>query len=174
MKLADYLKTMKNPLKKRTVVFLIKDNKVLLGFKKRGFGKGNFLGIGGKVELDETIKQAATREVKEEINVEIINLKQIGILKFYFPHVKDESWNQQVHVFITNTWNGKEQESEEIRPEWFAKNKIPYNFMWDDARYWLPEILKGKKIEASFIFDEKLKVADWDIKIFQKMLPKIS
>ena len=156
----DYLKTIKNPLRKRTITFLLKDDKVLLGLKKRGFGKGYFLGIGGKVEENETIEEAAKREVLEEINVQLSDLKHVGMLKFYFPCVLDESWNQEVHVFVSNSWKGDPQESEEIKPEWFAKKDIPYEKMWDDAKYYLPEVLAGKTLEASFTFDENLKVVD--------------
>lgn len=53
MKLENYLKSLKRPLSPRTITFLIKNNNVLLGFKKKGFGKGNWLGIGGKVEPGE-------------------------------------------------------------------------------------------------------------------------
>ncbi len=157
----DYLKIIKNPsIPLRTITYLIKGDKVLLGYKKRGFGKGNFLGIGGKVEPGERVEEAAKREVREEINVEILDLKLVGVIKFYFPCVKDESWNQEDHVYIATKWKGKIQESEEISPEWFYKNRIPYEKMWDDAKYYLPQILEGKKLEASFVFDKNLKVVD--------------
>jgi len=45
-----------------TLVLVFKeDNSVLLGLKKRGFGKGLWNGFGGKVEPGETIVQAAAR-----------------------------------------------------------------------------------------------------------------
>lgn len=165
MNLSDYKTTLKYPLLPRTITFLIKNNNVLLGYKKKGFGKGNYLGIGGKVEKDEKIKDAAIRETFEEIKVIVLKLQHIGVLNFYFPHIPDESWNQQVHVFITNKWKGQPEETDEIRPEWFVKNLIPYEKMWDDAKYWLPEILKGESVNAEFLFDRILKVVDYHIKV---------
>ncbi|XP_013792352.1 7,8-dihydro-8-oxoguanine triphosphatase-like [Limulus polyphemus] len=44
-----------------TLVFVRKQAEVLLGLKKRGFGKGKWNGFGGKVEPSETIEQAAKR-----------------------------------------------------------------------------------------------------------------
>lgn len=38
-----------------TLMFVVEDNRVLLGFKKRGFGSGKYNGFGGKVELNESI-----------------------------------------------------------------------------------------------------------------------
>ena len=161
MKIAEYKKIIKKPLRPRTLVFLITDDQVLLGMKKKGLGKGNWVGIGGKAEKGETIEGAAKREVAEEIHVNVSELEKVAILNFYFPHIKDEDWNQQVHVFITKTWKGDPKESEEIQPQWFKKSELPFDSMWDDAPYWLPKVLDNYKLEAEFILDEKLKVVDY-------------
>lgn len=49
------------PNKLLTLVMIMKDNKLLLGMKKRGFGKGRWNGFGGKVQENETILDAAKR-----------------------------------------------------------------------------------------------------------------
>ncbi|MEW5720741.1 MAG: DNA mismatch repair protein MutT, partial [Chloroflexota bacterium] len=38
-----------------TLVFLTRDNQILLGLKKRGFAQGKLNGFGGKIEAGETI-----------------------------------------------------------------------------------------------------------------------
>jgi len=58
------------------------------------------------------------------------------------------------HVYITETWEGEPEESEEMKPKWFALHEIPYNDMWDDDRIWLPQLLEGKTIKGTFHFDE--------------------
>ena len=40
---------------------------MLLGMKKRGFGTGKWNGFGGKVEVGETVADAAQRELEEEV-----------------------------------------------------------------------------------------------------------
>lgn len=30
---------------------------------------------------------------------------------------------------------------------WFEKSKLPFDLMWASNKYWLPEILRGKKIK---------------------------
>jgi 8-oxo-dGTP diphosphatase len=152
-------------LRPRTLTFLMRDTQILLGLKKKGFGKNYLLGIGGKVEKAETIEDAAKREVAEEINVILTEFHKVGVLNFYFPHIEDESWDQQVHIFTTTKWVGEPQESEEIKPEWVNKKDIPYAKMWDDAQYWLPQILTGQSIEGEFVFNKELKVADYNIKL---------
>ena len=49
----------KKPHKLFTLMLVVKDGRVLLGEKKRGFGMGKWNGFGGKVEAGETILEAA-------------------------------------------------------------------------------------------------------------------
>jgi len=135
-----------------TLCYLLKDNKILLGYKKEGFGKSNYNGFGGKVKPHETIEEASLREVNEEIGVTatLQDLTKVGKLTFYFPHKPE--WNQIVHIYLLRKWNGIPQESNEMIPKWFDTSNIPYNQMWPDDLYWLPLVLKGKGIEASFTF----------------------
>lgn len=153
MNLEEYRKSLKLPLRQRSLLFLVKDNKVLLGMKKSGFGQGKWLGIGGKVEMDENIEDATVREAIEEIGVIPRDIQRVATLNFYFPNVeKPDHWNQQVCVFIAEKWDGKITESKEIYPKWFHFNEIPFNSMWADAIYWLPKILKGRKLTGDFLF----------------------
>jgi len=162
--LTDYKNNLPEPLKPRTLCFLMKDNKILLGKKKKGFGQGNFLGIGGKVEPGESIEQAMIRETVEEIGVIPTDFNQVGVLDFYFPYVDEpKKWNQRVHIFLVKAWNGKPRESEEIYPEWFNVSTIPLDHMWSDAPYWLPNILRGEKVNAEFTFDKNLEVEEKNI-----------
>lgn len=157
MNLKAYKATITSPILPKTVTFLLKETHVLLGFKKSGFGKGNYLGIGGKVENDETIMEAAIREIHEEIHIVPSELVARGTVTFYFPK---ESWNQIVHIFVTKSWKGEPKESDEIRPEWFPIHTLPSDKMWDDAKYWIPQILDGKTINQEFLFNEELLVID--------------
>lgn len=132
--------------------FLVKGNKVLLAMKKRGFGAGKWNGVGGKVAPDENIKDATVREANEEIEVAInpADLKECGSIKFSFK--ENPGWNQEVHIFLTEKWESEPVESEEMRPAWYEKDKLPFNEMWVDDPHWLPKVLAGKKIEGEFLF----------------------
>ncbi len=131
-----------------------RENEILLGLKKTGFGVGKYAGIGGKVEAGETITGAAKREVREEIGV-IINdedLQFMGEITFLFPYKLQ--WDQKVSIFLAQKWIGEPVESDEMKPSWFKPGEIPYHSMWQDAVHWLPRIMEGAKICATISFKE--------------------
>lgn len=122
--------------------------------KKRSFGKGKWNGVGGKLNDKETIKEALARETQEEINV-VVNqndLTQVATLDFSFKD--NPEWDQQSHVFFTEKWNGDPTESEEMNPKWYSIDSLPFENMWIDDVHWLPLVLEGKKLNASFLFNE--------------------
>lgn len=134
----------------QTLVFIQKDNRLLLGLKKKGFGEGRYNGFGGKVEEGETIEAAAKRELKEEINIEVDELTPVGDLVFY-PVKYPEGIH--VHFFKVPTFSGAPKESDEMKPEWFETDKLPYEKMWHDDSYWMPLFLQNKKFTGTFWFD---------------------
>jgi len=137
-----------------TTCFLIKDDKILLAMKKRGFGMGKWNGIGGKQEKNEDINVTAVREVEEEIKVKIDfqDLEKVAIFRFYFPFKPE--WHMEVHFYFCYKWQEEPEETEEMKPKWFDLKNIPYEKMWSDSIYWLPRVSKGEKLEGEFYFNE--------------------
>ena len=144
-------------MRKSTLLFLIKKDgntitDICLAMKKRGFGKGRYNGVGGKVERDETVEEAVRREAKEEIGISVLEMSQCATLAFTFPHNPD--WSQEVHVYFSTKLEGEPVESEEMNPSWFIVERIPYETMWPDDSYWLPKVLEGGKVKGKFTFGE--------------------
>jgi mutator protein MutT len=148
-----------------TLCLLVKDDKVLLAMKKRGFGMGKWNGIGGKVEEGETIEAAAIRETGEEIGVVVDPAKMENIGKIEF-HFKDKpEWNQHMHIFLVKDWKGEPTESEEMAPKWYLHHEIPFDVMWPDDKHWMPAVLAGKKVEGKFYFiNEGKNIDEFDIR----------
>ena len=67
-----------------------------------------------------------------------------------------------VYVFVTEDFEGKEEETEEALPKWFKIDELPLNQMWEDDKYWIKKVLKGEKIYAKFKF-KQWKLVDKEI-----------
>lgn len=147
-------------MKKRIVTTLLLiecGENLLLGEKKRGFGLGKINGVGGKLEPNETPLDAVVRECREEIGVTPISPVEYGIIEFD-EVVKNERCIVEMHIFKCNGYSENEtpKESDEIKPLFVNKNQIPYDKMFEDDRYWLPELLKGRKFKGFFVYDDNL------------------
>jgi 8-oxo-dGTP diphosphatase len=142
-------------MKKATLCFLIRrgtPGSVLLGLKKRGFGRGKYNGFGGKIEPGENARQAAVREIAEEagLAVRTEDLMSAGQVTFFFP--ASPSFDHDVTLFVATAWRGEPCESEEMRPAWFPVDGLPLHQMWQDDAQWLPLVLAGGSIVAEFVF----------------------
>lgn len=120
--------------------------------KKRGFGEGRWNGFGGKVSPGETIEEAAARELHEEAGIKAEAMQKVGIIEFQFAASPEDIL--EVHIFRAEGYSGEPTESEEMRPQWFTTEEIPFMNMWPDDLYWFPYFLKGKKFKGKFLFGE--------------------
>ena len=145
-----------------TLCLTLKNDKILLGMKKRGFGEGRWNGFGGKIEEGETIIEAAIREMKEESGLIAEELEEIGITTFQFL---DTGKILEVHIFNVLKYSGEMIETEEMRPQWFNLNEIPFESMWPDDIYWMPLFLKGNKFKGEFVFEDNDKLLSHKIEI---------
>ncbi|KAF7326372.1 7,8-dihydro-8-oxoguanine triphosphatase [Mycena venus] len=165
-----------------TNVFVVQDDKILLGYKKRGLGihksesshysplaatrlivSPRYNGFGGKVEPNESTLDAALRELKEEAGI-TAPLTHAGTLLFVVP---GEKW-AHIDIFRAEEYTGVVTESDEMRPKWFDTTDIPFDQMWDEDRYWLPLLLSKQSFSGRADFEREgekyipKKMVDWD------------
>lgn len=164
------------PKKLFTAVFVfdVDKQRLLLGLKKRGFGSGKWDGFGGKVEANESIENAAIRELNEEcgLSVKAVTLPSSNGLKFaginYIKFIGSPIVFEN-HIFKIDysMTEGVVTESDEMKPQWFDYADIPYDQMWNDERHWFPSLLKNdvtftghytfESIETDVILEKDLK-----------------
>lgn len=155
-------------MKNLTLLFLKKDNEVLLALKKRGFGIGRWNGVGGKVEENETVEDAMIRECQEEINVKPLVYTKSAKIYFNEWH-EGKNRDFEVTVYISTEWEGDPEETDEMSPKWFKISDIPYDLMWPDDKFWLGTVLEGKKIKAYFALDETDTIIRHNLEIVDKI-----
>jgi len=137
-------------VKKMVIGYILDGDKVLLIYKKRGFGKGLYNGFGGKLENGEGSLDALKREGYEELSIKILEAEYCGKLFFY----DDNKLAMDCDVYIVKKYSGKPKESEEVKPMWFDLNEIPFDKMWEDDKYWLKHLLKEEKFMGKFYFTD--------------------
>lgn len=147
-----------------------KDGKItdlLFAMKKRGFGAGWWNGVGGKVQPGETVEDGLKREAKEELNIDLGEIEKVAEIKFKFPHQKD--WDQVMHVYFVRTFQGEPEESEEMRPQWFKLENVPWDKMWPGDIYWMKPVFMGNKVKGSFVFEENHKLVSHVVEMVEAL-----
>lgn len=156
-----------NNRKTLTLCLVHQHPRILLGMKKRGFGAGRWNGFGGKVLENEPIEAAARRELLEECGIEAGHLEKYGVLEFDFQATSGPGL--EVHVYKIEDFRGEPRETEEMRPQWFSVEEIPFREMWPSDLYWFPLLIKGRKFRRRFLFDRP-STPEYQSKIIEKSI----
>ncbi len=137
------------PVVPATLMFIIRDGRVLLIVKKRGLGAGKINGPGGKIDPGETPLDCVIRETQEELEITPHSPIKLGELWFSMGDIPDIL----CHVYRSGDFTGTPTETEEAIPLWANVEQIPYHQMWADDRLWLPLLLAGTPFLGRFVFE---------------------
>lgn len=143
------------------IVYLLKNNQVALGRKKRGHGVDKWNGYGGKMKDRETSEEAAARELFEEsgVTVKVSNLTKVAEIDYI-----EEPKNWHVDIFTATDFDGEPQPTEEMEPKWFKLTAIPYKEMWSNDKLWLEKVFAGENFRATFWHDDKGNILKYTFK----------
>ncbi len=137
-----------------TIVLFKKDGKIAHLLRKNTKWMDNFYGLpGGKVENDERAIEAAVREVKEEVGVDVKpeNLK----LRLVLHRKSDDSFWVDL-LFEALTWEGELYNAEPDKHselQWFSDIQLPENII-PVTRFYL-ESLKSGELYRDYGFTEQ-------------------
>ena len=135
-----------------TVCFIRRDGKVLL--QRRAPGRvwaGRLNGPGGKVDPGETPEPAVVREVAEETGVHLAAPTFHGTLDLIFG--ERAVTRLRVFVFVGPMGEGRLRGGREGRLRWYSEERLPFDQLWPDMRYWLPIVLAGGGVEGACTYD---------------------
>jgi len=133
-------------------IFLAKGN------KNKTIGANLWNGYGGGIKKkDRSLQRAVIREVYEKtgggVVVSPFYLKKMGEITFCNHKSDALIMIVKVHLFFSNRWFGRPEESEEMRePTLFKIDRIPFDNMMLADRHFLPILLRGDKIKAEYCY----------------------
>lgn len=111
---------------------VIKNEKDELLLEQRAYPDGRWCFPCGLMELGESTVETAKREVFEETNLIVENLRLIGVYSgrnHLCSAANGDEWYVVTTAYYTNNYSGelkKNNESEKL--QWFSPYKIPENF----------------------------------------------
>lgn len=136
-------------MKKVTVSFYVRDNRVVRAEKLSGPGTGCDNGYGGKQDPeDANIFHTVVREDAEEgmVHTRIEDIEPVAHIVFKFGGKP----TFEAYVFIVHKWEGEHAETKEMGPPiWHPIHNLPLERMWKGDRLWLPQLLaEGKYLDG--------------------------
>jgi 8-oxo-dGTP pyrophosphatase MutT (NUDIX family) len=133
-----------------TMIYVVDTDakRVLLGHKARGFGAGNWNAFGGKVDpTDEDVRAGAIRELQEECGLSVAapeSMQRVAVNFYEYPaDLQHKLFQVHVYCIRATEVRGDVVESEEMTPiKMIPFAEVPYDKMWADDPFWLPELLE--------------------------------
>ena len=140
-------------MKQKILVFIYNGEKFLALHSKphKEHGEGGWFVVTGSVENGESLEEAAKREVKEEINLnvkELLNLNWSSVYEWW-----KETCEEINFIVFVNSEDVKLNE-EHNKFEWLNLDKFVETIKWDDDKSVLRKVLE-KAIKRELHFRNK-------------------
>ena len=123
-----------------TLCYIEKDNQVLMLHRTKKSidpNGGKWIGVGGKLEQNESPDECIIREVYEETGLQI-QPQLRGILTFILP-----KWeNELTFLYTSNNFEGTIKECNEGQLHWIDKDKVLDLNLWEGDKHFLPKLLE--------------------------------
>lgn len=139
------------------LVLLIRNGYLYLGLKKLKIGFGQLNAPGGKLDPEDggDLKLAAVRETGQECGAIVYpeDLELVALL-----HINREGKGHEIDLYVyrTEIFEGEFIETKELgKLEPYAFGEIDYNLMMPADRLWLPDVLFGVSLEATWLYNKE-------------------
>ncbi len=131
-------------MRNSTQAYLIRDGRWLMllrNKKANDINEGKWIGIGGKQEPGETIRECMIREIREETGLDVTHLDYRGILYFFYENNDSE----KIWVYTSEDFRGEPQECNEGTLAWIEEEKIKDLSLWEGDRLFLKRMIEGNR-----------------------------
>lgn len=130
-------------MKETTLCYIEKNNSYLMllrNKKKIDMNKGKWIGVGGKLEIGETIEECLLREVYEETGLTLKNYNYRGKILF----ISDEWDSEIMHLYTADDFEGSLTECLEGELRWIPKDKIMDLNLWEGDRAFMKMLMEDE------------------------------
>ncbi|MCF0111951.1 MAG: 8-oxo-dGTP diphosphatase [Erysipelotrichaceae bacterium] len=141
-------------MKTTTLCYIINNEQVLMLYrnkKKQDANEGKMIGVGGKLEENETIEECMLREVEEETGLVCTQYELLGDVFFRLPAWEDEL----TYIYRCTGYTGKLKPCTEGELRWVNLSDVMDCPLWPGDRLFLPQVLAGEPVHLVLEYDEK-------------------
>lgn len=128
-------------MKITTLCYIEQDEKYLMLHrtkKEKDVNKGKWIGVGGKLEVGESLTQCLLREIKEETGLDAIDYQLRGIVLFCY----NEEEPLYMYLYTCNSFIGELQDCDEGELKWIAKKDLFQLNLWEGDKIFLELLQK--------------------------------
>lgn len=125
-----------------TLCYMEKDGKYLMllrNIKKNDGSYNKWIGVGGKLEHDESPDECARREILEETGLTALNLIPRGVVTF----VSDIWESEYMFLYSVTEFRGALTPCSEGELHWIEKNEVFGLNLWDGDRIFLQMMMQN-------------------------------
>lgn len=139
-------------MKYSSCVYLVKDEQWLFlkrNKKKNDVNHNKYIGVGGKIEENETMEQCARREVFEETGMHVHTLEHYGTIRFHYPHFEDEI----CEIYLSYDFSGTIHSCDEGELVWIPQDQIFTLDLWEGDILFLKKMLRKEHFDFDLTYD---------------------
>lgn len=133
-------------MKEYTLVYIRKDNQILMlnrNKKENDLNKDKWIGVGGKLEPNETHLDCMFREVFEETALKVLKYKFLGKINFNF-----DKYQEIIYLYTVDKYQGEiNYNCKEGELKFIDIKKIAKLNLWESDLYFLPYVYQNKKFK---------------------------
>lgn len=128
--------------------------------KKNDINHAKFIGVGGKIEENESPDECVMREVYEETGLKLNNIKLCGLVKYYL----NKDYSENMYVYYSDNFSGTLRDCDEGSLHWLTFDEFIGKPHWDGDVLFLQKAIIGEKFP-----DMKLTYDSNGLKSFERI-----
>ncbi len=129
-------------MRETTLCYLERDGCYLMLYRNKkphDVNAGKWIGLGGKLETNETPLDCVQREVLEETGLSLTACTYRGVVDF----LSDRDGTERMHLFTATDWTGELHACDEGELRWIPKTDLARYPMWEGDTAFLQALERG-------------------------------